>query len=82
MEQDSTLFDALSAKLIPDLERDFDRNKERIKEVLASEIMKRYYYQKGDLIQSLRDDKVLEKALEVLNDPALYEKTLSAPVGI
>lgn len=82
LEQDSTLFDALSAKLIPDLERDFDRNKERIKEVLASEIMKRYYYQKGDLIQSLRDDKVLEKALEVLNDPALYEKTLSAPVGI
>jgi carboxyl-terminal processing protease len=82
LEQDSTLFDALSAKLIPDLERDFDRNKERIKEVLASEIMKRYYYQKGDLIQSLRDDKVLEKALEVLHDPALYEKTLSAPVGI
>ena len=82
LEQDSTLFDALSAKLIPDLERDFDRNKERIKEVLASEIMKRYYYQKGDLIQSLRDDKVLEKALEVLNDPALYEKTLSAPVEI
>ena len=82
LEQDSTLFDALSAKLIPDLERDFDRNKERIKEILASEIMKRYYYQKGDLIQSLRDDKVLEKALEVLNDPALYEKTLSAPVGI
>ena len=82
LEQDSTLFDALSAKLIPDLERDFDRNKERIKEVLASEIMKRYYYQKGDLIESLRDDKVLEKALEVLNDPALYEKTLSAPVGI
>lgn len=82
LEQDSTLFDALSAKLIPDLERDFDRNKERIKEVLASEIMKRYYYQKGDLIQSLRDDKVLEKALEVLHDPALYEKTLSAPVEI
>jgi carboxyl-terminal processing protease len=44
--------------------------------------MKRYYYQKGDLIQSLRDDKVLEKALEVLHDPALYEKTLSAPVEI
>ena len=81
LEQDSTLFDALSAKLIPDLERDFDRNKERIKEVLASEIMKRYYYQKGDLIQSLRDDKVLEKALEVLNDPVLYEKTLTVPTS-
>ena len=80
LDQDSTLFEALEAKLIPDLERDFDRNKERIKELLASEIMKRYYYQKGDLIQSLRDDEVLEKALEVLNDPELYEKTLSTPV--
>ena len=80
LDQDSTLFEALEAKLIPDLERDFDRNKERIKELLASEIMKRYYYQKGDLIQSLRDDEVLETALEVLNDPELYEKTLSTPV--
>ena len=41
--------------------------------------MKRYYYQKGDLVQSLRNDEVLEKALEVLSDSALYEKTLSTP---
>ena len=79
MDQDSTLFSALEAKLTPYLERDFDRNKEQIKDLLASEIMKRYYYQKGDLVQSLRNDEVLEKALEVLSDSALYEKTLSTP---
>lgn len=79
MDQDSTLFSALEAKLTPNLERDFDRNKEQIKDLLASEIMKRYYYQKGDLVQSLRNDEVLEKALEVLGDSALYEKTLSTP---
>lgn len=79
MDQDSTLFSALEAKLTPNLERDFDRNKEQIKDLLASEIMKRYYYQKGDLVQSLRNDEVLEKALEVLSDSALYEKTLSTP---
>ena len=79
MDQDSTLFSALEAKLTPNLERDFDRNKEQIKDLLASEIMKRYYYQKGDLVQSLRIDEVLEKALEVLSDSALYEKTLSTP---
>lgn len=79
MDQDSTLFSALEAKLTPNLERDFDRNKEQIKDLLASEIMKRYYYQKGDLVQSLRNDEVLKKALEVLSDSALYEKTLSTP---
>ena len=79
MYQDSTLFSALEVKLTPNLERDFDRNKEQIKDLLASEIMKRYYYQKGDLVQSLRNDEVLEKALEVLSDSALYEKTLSTP---
>ena len=79
MDQDSTLFSALEVKLTPNLERDFDRNKEQIKDLLASEIMKRYYYQKGDLVQSLRNDEVLEKALEVLSDSALYEKTLSTP---
>lgn len=78
-DADSTIFSALEAKLTPDLERDFDRNKEQIKKLMASEIVKRYYFQKGEQIQSLRDDKVLEKALEVLGDPELYQQTLSAP---
>lgn len=79
MDSDSTIFNALEAKLTPDLERDFDRNKEQIKKLLASEIMKRYYYQKGELINNLKEDKVLDKALEVLGDPDLYRKTLGSP---
>ena len=79
MDNDSTLFNSLEAKLTPDLERDFDRNKDQIKKLLASEIMKRYYFQKGELINSLKDDDVLDKALEVLGDPALYQRTLEAP---
>lgn len=78
LDSDSTLFDALEAKLTPDLDRDFDRNKQQIKKLLASEIMKRYYFQKGELVQSLRDDEVLNKAMEVLSDPELYGKTLEA----
>lgn len=69
----------MEAKLTPDLERDFDRNKEQIKKLLTSEIMKRYYFQKGELINSLKDDEVLDKALEVLSDPVLYKQTLTAP---
>ena len=79
MDNDSTIFNSLEAKLTPDLERDFDRNKEQIKKLLTSEIMKRYYFQKGELINSLKDDEVLDKALEVLGDPELYKQTLTAP---
>lgn len=79
MDGDTTAFAALEAKLTPNLDRDFDRFKEQIKKLMASEIVKRYYYQRGELIQSLKNDEVLEKALEVLGNPELYNKTLSAP---
>ena len=41
-----------------------------------------YYYQRGELQESLKDDLVLEKALEVLGDPDLYRRTLSVPVEL
>ena len=79
MDGDSTIFLALQEKLTPDIERDFNRNKEQIKKMLASEIAKRYYYQQGELIESLKEDEELQKALDVLSNPALYQQTLSAP---
>lgn len=79
LEEDSTAFKELEAKLTPDLERDFDRFKKEVKRLMAAEIVKRYYYQKGELLENLKDDPVLDKALEVLGDEALYRKTLSAP---
>ncbi len=79
MDSDSALFKELEAKLTPDIERDFDRFKDQIKSLMATEIVKRYYFQKGELIQTLKDDAVLEKALEVLSDPVLIRETLSTP---
>lgn len=79
-DRDSTIFNNLEALLTPNLDRDFDLYKDQVKKLLASEIVKRYYYQKGELLESLKDDEVLEKAIEVLGDPELYEKTLSTPV--
>ena len=82
LEEDSTAFKELEAKLTPNLERDFDRFKDEVKRVMAAEIVKRYYYQRGELQESLKDDLVLEKALEVLGDPDLYRRTLSVPVEL
>ncbi len=79
MDGDTTIFAALQEKLTPNIDRDFDRNKEQIKKLMASEIAKRYYYQKGELIQSLKEDEALQKALDVLSDPTMYNKTLSTP---
>lgn len=72
-------FKALEAKLVPDLDRDLNNFKDDIVSQLNTEIVKRYYYQKGQFIIALKDDKGLEKAVEILNDPAQYKELLSAP---
>lgn len=78
LDGDTTLITQLQKQLTPNLERDFDRFKDQIKKVLSSEIVKRYYFQKGELIESLKEDEVLQKAIEVLSSPELYEKTLNS----
>jgi carboxyl-terminal processing protease len=79
LEEDSTLFSAIEEKLKPNLERDLERNKDAIKKLISGEIAKRYYYQKGEVQQGLKDDKTLEKAIETLKDKELFNKILSAP---
>ena len=79
MNSDSTIFNELEARLTPNLDRDFELYKDQIKKLMASEIIKRYYFQKGELLESLKDDEVLEKAIEVLGNQELYNKTLSTP---
>lgn len=49
---------------------------------MAAEIVKRYYTNEESWQESLKDDLVLEKALEVLGDPDLYRRTLSVPVEL
>ena len=79
LDNDSTWFKTMEEKLTPNLEHDFDRFKKEVKRMLETEIVKRYYYQKGELLVSLKDDEVLDKALEVLSNAQLYKQTLSAP---
>ena len=42
--------------------------------------MKRYYFQRGGIIEQLKDDDDLQEAIKVLNDPAKYKEMLSAKV--
>lgn len=75
-------FKALEAKLIPNLDRDLETFKDPIKRLINTEIIRRYYYQKGVAKYELEHDQDLAKAIEVLNDTELYKKTLSAPEKI
>ena len=77
LDDNPNLFTELEAKLTPDLDRDLERYKEQIKKILSVEIVKRYYYQEGEIIEGLKNDLVFEKALSVLADQTLYNQTLS-----
>ena len=77
MEGASEEFKALEKKLNHDLERDLDYFSGDIKKMIASEIIKRYYYQRGNIIQQLKDDDGLKEAVKILNDPAKYKEMLS-----
>jgi carboxyl-terminal processing protease len=76
LTEDATLFSALEEKLKPNLERDLERYKKEIKQLISIEIIKRYYYQKGEIQFNLRDDDTFKRAKEVLKDKELYQKTL------
>jgi carboxyl-terminal processing protease len=70
-------FTALENKLKPDLNRDLEYHKSELSNILAGQIMQHYYYAKGEIIYSLRDDNTLKKAMEVLSDKNLYTRTLT-----
>lgn len=67
-------YKALEAKLVPNLDRDLDNFKDDIKKLLNMEIAKRYYFQKGERIESLKTDKDVEQAIELLKDTKQYKE--------
>lgn len=67
-------YKALEAKLVPNLDRDLDNFKDDIKKLLNMEIAKRYYFQKGERIESLKGDKDVEQAIELLNNKEQYKE--------
>lgn len=75
-------FKALEAMLVPNLDRDLETFKDEITKLLNTEIIKRYYFQKGEAIYTLKNDKEIAKAIEILKDNNLYTKTLSKPEEI
>ena len=71
-------FEALKKKLTHNLAKELDwpYNKEKIKQMVALDIMSMYYYQKGAIEHSLRYDPQYKEAVRLLNNPEEYEGIL------
>jgi carboxyl-terminal processing protease len=69
-------FEALKTKLKPDISKSIEENKAEISELLSLEIIKRYYYQKGQIKYSLQTDKDLKVAVNLLKPQGKYSNIL------
>lgn len=77
MKEASDEFKALENKLTHNLDRDLDYFSKDIKKMIAEEIIKRYYYQRGAIIQQLKGDNELDEAVKILTNPERYQQILS-----
>ena len=69
----SAEFDRLASLLKHDLKHDLDLNRKNLSPYIAREILNRYYFNRGEVIYSLRDDAAVDSAVEVLSTPRFNE---------
>ena len=70
-------FEALKTKMMHHKTEDLNNFKSEIKNLIESEIVTRYYFQKGKIEANLANDEEIKKAIEVIRDQNLYTSVLS-----
>ncbi|HNX07251.1 MAG TPA: S41 family peptidase [Bacteroidales bacterium] len=70
-------FDLLKEKIVKEKSKDLIANKEQIKQMLKMYIIPLYYYQKGRIESSLKDDPDIMKSIEILKDTSKYKSILN-----
>jgi carboxyl-terminal processing protease len=68
MDTNSAEYQAVYNLVHPSKERDLEMFKEEIIELLENEIVSRYYFQNGRIINSFKRDDVMVEAINVLSD--------------
>ena len=76
MENAKDEFAALEKKLQHNLDLELDRFAKDIKPLITEEIVKRYYFERGSVQETLKEDIGLKKAIEILQQPEEYKKVL------
>jgi carboxyl-terminal processing protease len=65
-------YEEMKSRIMHDKQADLLKYREEISEILKSEIVARYYFQKGRVIASLETDPEIAKAIEVLEGRDTY----------
>ncbi len=76
-EHSKSQFDQLKASLANDKDKDLVTFKDQITKLIQQEIVTRYYYRKGSIENMMTKDPAVVKAVEILQDKALYQKILA-----
>lgn len=76
-EMTKTEIESLEKKLQTNLSHSLEHFAKDVKHLLADEIVKRYYGQKGEIVYNLREDPDLKEAYGILNDRKRYDSILS-----
>ncbi len=69
-------YEALLNKVKASKEKDLVLFKEQIKKLLQNEIVSRYYFQTGRIVNSFNEDRALREAMSILNDAKRYNSIL------
>ncbi len=80
-EKSKDSFTEMEALLELDVEKDMRQFEDEIKELMVLEIVKRYYYQKGSIKASLKNDVELDEAKTLLKDMTKYNGLLDGTVA-
>ena len=70
-------FERLEKLLKHDLNKDLDLHRDDIEKLLGKEIIKNYYYQRGQMVYALGKDRITARASEMFNKAGEYEKILN-----
>lgn len=65
-------FEALKAKLEPNLDKDLELFKDEVSSLLKDEIVSRYYYQKGSIRAAIHEDEGIQQAINELSSETAY----------
>jgi len=69
-------FDDLTKKMAAEKKVALEKNQARIVHEIEQEIVGRYYFQRGKVRKSLKNDPEVEAAVTLLNDPTRYKQLL------
>ncbi len=78
MDDTANEFKTLEKKFTHNLDRDLNYFSKDIRNMISVEIIKRYYYQRGSIIQQLKDDDDLKQAVKILSTGEEYNQILAA----